>query len=249
MKQIKTLFLLTSIMLAGQSAVAENFQLSKPNESEWRGVVALGAGAAFLNLNSPSKTLYTNPEPIFPVTFNPTNTRMNAGLFDIFLGAERSLGNQFIWQTGLDFNYNSETEKGKVVALLDNDPFSYSISNQQLFFENKVYYVTDARLLPYVLAGIGVSLNKAYGFKQSLGNDLSFANKTKTAFAYKIGTGLDFQVVKNLRLGVGYRFANLGSSELGKNQFAEGTGKLTGGTLGVKTISVQEVLGQISYIF
>ncbi len=107
-------------------------------------------------------------------------------------------------------------------------------------------------LSPFVGAGVGVADNKVSGFTDqslafadftSLGPGGGyFANGSKTAFAWALMAGFDFDVSPNLRLEFGYRYLNYGSIATGgSNCLASGGGEAfsaascAGG--GVNTIS------------
>ena len=72
---------------------------------------------------------------------------------------------------------------------------------------------------PFVLMGLGLSANKTYGYTTSVPYFLSFtplfSNKTNYTFSYLFGAGVDVDYNKNIRIGFGYRYSDLGKANLG----------------------------------
>ncbi len=78
---------------------------------------------------------------------------------------------------------------------------------------------------PFVGAGVGFADNMLSGFTDqgfgyasfgSLGSSGSYLdNGSKTSFAWALMAGLDFDVTRNLRLELGYRYLNYGSIKTG----------------------------------
>lgn len=80
-------------------------------------------------------------------------------------------------------------------------------------------------ITPYIGVGVGVSRNSVTG-AQYAGIDTSpapsadysantFANKTRTSFAWALMTGLSYDVSANTKLEFGYRYMNLGKAQSG----------------------------------
>jgi opacity protein-like surface antigen len=101
---------------------------------------------------------------------------------------------------------------------------------------------TWSGLSPFVGAGVGVADNKVSGFTDQGYANATFAspgptggyfsNGSKTAFAWALMAGLDFDISPNLKLELGYRYLNYGSITTGGSSCLAGN---SGGTFnGVK---------------
>jgi opacity protein-like surface antigen len=72
---------------------------------------------------------------------------------------------------------------------------------------------------PYLLLSLGVSANKAYHYQTTVPPFITFtpiyASQKNTSLSYSIGGGVDADINKKWRFGVGYRYADLGKANLG----------------------------------
>lgn len=73
-----------------------------------------------------------------------------------------------------------------------------------------------------------------------------FTNNTNMSFAYSLGVGIDVDIQKNWRLGVGYRFANLGQADLGRGVIDT---TLFTSTLLQSNLYAQACVVQLTYLF
>ena len=82
-------------------------------------------------------------------------------------------------------------------------------------------------LTPYIGGGVGVAYNRISGFTDqginvSAGpggfaspSGTTYANGNKTNFAWALMAGVGYEVTKNLKLDIGYRYLNLGDATTG----------------------------------
>ena len=128
--------------------------------------------------------------------------------------------------------------------------YSYSISSQQLLLETKLLNTSFGPYHPYVLAGAGVAFNQASDYQTSVPYSQSFTrmyqDNSNTSFSYALGTGLDMDLTEQVRLGVGYRFTDLGRVRLGD---ASIDGTPVGGTLAQRHLYAHELLAEVTWLF
>ena len=102
---------------------------------------------------------------------------------------------------------------------------------------------------PYVSASLGEAFNRAYSYTEypvttaDVPMTQPFGNHSTKSFTYSVGFGVDADITKHLRLGAGYRFANLGNASLGVTSLQTGTHTISNANL-----YTNELLAQISYI-
>lgn len=182
----------------------------------------------------PSQTLSFD-ETLFE--YHPNHSSRTTCKAGGFIGEEYSFNRIIAWQFGLGlYQVASSSINGEETqAPTDNLNainfwnYHYKRSSRQLLFENKLLFTMHARYHPYLLAGFGESFNHAYAFHVTAKNSgevatAIFADHKNQSFIYTIGAGLDIDVYKKIRIGVGYRFANLGKYDLGKGTLDTGVG-------------------------
>lgn len=123
------------------------------------------------------------------------------------------------------------------------------ISAEQFLVEGKLLYTYHCIFHPYILAGLGVSANRADNFSTNVPPFLTFtrvySSHSETFFSYNVGAGIDFDVTNNIRLGIGYRFADFGKAQLGSARIDTTN---VSGTLSQNNLFVHEILGQVTFI-
>jgi opacity protein-like surface antigen len=133
--------------------------------------------------------------------------------------------------------------------------YQYKVLSRQLLFENKLLFTFYKRYHPYLLIGLGGSLNHVYGFQVTPENSgevatAIFESNHNTSFSTTFGLGIDIDVLKKLRVGLGYRFVNLGNYNLGKGTLNTGVGGeiFSIPALKVKNSFNHEILVQLTYL-
>lgn len=162
---------------------------------------------------------------INPVTdefynYSANNANQSSWLFDGFIGAEWTLWPNWLVQGGLGYNQATPFKaRGILVQGADSISantysYQYGVLARQLLIEGKLLYTVKDYFHPYVLLGLGASFNRAYHYSTSVPPFLTFtrqyASHTETSFSYALGFGIDTEIVNNVRVGVGYRFVDLG---------------------------------------
>ena len=107
-------------------------------------------------------------------------------------------------------------------------------------------------LSPFIGAGVGVAHNRLTGVQDTavgitnLGGFGSYADGGKTNFAWALHAGVGYQVNRNLKLELGYRYMNLGDAKTGALTCYNGAGGFSaqagcGSTLTVKKLVTNDV--------
>ncbi len=222
-------------------------------------VVILMGGAAS-SLGQQSQTLSFD-NTVF--NYHPNHSSALVPLVGGFVGAEYAYNPLWTWQFGLAFyrtgdsSVNGEETQAPMLSLdaINTWNYHYKISSTQLFFENKLFFNGQQRYHPYVLIGLGEGFNRAFDFQVTPQNSgevatATFGSNTANDFIYMVGLGLDIDVVKQLRLGLGYRYVYLGKTEFGNGILDTGAGGNVFSLPGLQFNGSynQEVLAQLTYL-
>lgn len=255
---LRCLTLIISCLLAISTSLAATTPsrydyLNKINA--WRGVVALGLGAAFSSHIGGSAFFPIRP-PVSSQLFlySPNRSTQGSALFDAFVGAELPIW-PFNWQIGLGFkqawNWNSHGSllQGPTFAAANAFPYHYDILTRQVLVETKLLYELLKCYRPYILFAAGQSFNEATGFATIVPAPLMtrvYKDNTERSYTYMVGVGLDVNVLDYLRFGLGYRFGDLGQVQLGHARL---NNLRVTGLISQNHLYVNEVLGQVTLLF
>lgn len=172
-------------------------------------------------------------------TFNyqPDNSSVVKPIFGGSIGLEYALNKSWIWQFGLGFY---QTASNSVSGEEDQAPmlnpnagnfwnYHYNVQSRQILFENKLFLTLPKEMYPYFFLGLGEGFNRTSGFEVTPQNSgevatAVYGNNTNENFVYMTGLGLDKNISKHLRLGVGYRVGYLGKYDLGTGVLNTGAG-------------------------
>ncbi len=225
-------------------------------EKTWHTVIAIGAGTSTTNTVGQSQSFPINnaitSEFYIYSAYRPTQT---STLGDLFIGAEWQLTPYWLIQGGLDYSGTAAfSAKGTLIqgadaVSADIYNYSYNVLARQLMAEGKLLYIFRQIYHPYVLVGLGSSFNRGYNFQTSVPPFLAFTRQYQDYYnyslTYSLGFGLDVDVYHNLRLGLGYRFADLGQSNLG---YATIDTTRVYGVLTQNHIYTNQVLAQLTWV-
>jgi opacity protein-like surface antigen len=186
-------------------------------------------------------------------TYTNNTAASNPFLMGVFAGAEFSSANNLIYQVGLSYSQIGTSKiNGTLYQLSDpnfgNFSYQYSVATQLLMLDSKLLFTTHRIWHPYVSLGLGAAMNHATGYTQTaitpgaVDLDAPFANGTSTGLAYALGFGVDVTLPKNFRVGLGYRYANLGKPQLGSSPSLSGSGPTS------NTLTANEILLQLTYV-
>ncbi|MFA6302513.1 MAG: hypothetical protein WC627_05195 [Legionella sp.] len=195
--------------------------------------------------------------------YSDTQKSNNAGFLGGFLGFEHDLIYPgYIIQLGAEYDYFSNaTISGANYVGADWTSFtlydySYQFQTQQVLALAKLLGTTHQIYHPYIAVGLGAAFNQLNNFsavtQESDPQNLaaSFGDKTTTSFSFSLGLGLEADLYKNLRVGLGYRFSSFGAAGLGAGTVAacSSYSSETPFTLSVPNAFANQVLVQISYV-
>jgi len=146
---------------------------------------------------------------------------------EVFVGVQRTLHPRLQGQLGFSVSTTSVANlAGNVWD--DADPsfnnFTYAYKIRHTHVALKGVLLTDMRffaLKPYVSASIGPGFNQAYHYSNTptISEAVAtpnFASNTSTSFTYTVGVGVRRALNTHWQAGVGYEFADWGSSQLGR---------------------------------
>ena len=126
--------------------------------------------------------------------------------------------------------------------------YSYQIDSQQLLAEGKLYWSAKETIQPFLMVGIGAAFNKTSHYQTNVPPFLEFTpvffNQTQTNFTYAIGPGVDLSLSKSFRIGVAYRFTDLGAANTGSAQI---DGITIASTLKQSHLYANQVLAQFTF--
>ncbi len=215
-----------------------------------RPVFTLSSGFANANMRSSTSINFGSFQNSY-VGGSHSDTDFDSGLF---LGGEALLLQNWSGQIGLSYFQNSPfVESGTVYQFSDpafnNLNYQYQIISRRISIDAKLLYAFCQIWHPYLAVSLGEAFNKAYNYTETPAStaDVSltppFGNHTTNAFSYSLGLGIDLDITNHWRLGLGYRFVDLGSASLGVTPSQIGTH-----TISNTPIYVNEVLLRISFL-
>jgi opacity protein-like surface antigen len=162
------------------------------------------------------------PDGSFSI-FKPRQENQEETLFNAFFGWVLQINPQWSVQAGFSYTQPKTftldgTESQNTSAY--SYGYSYNVVPRQMTLEARLFYQYKNIFHPYVLAGIGQAFNSVYFYQSApppdTGNSPTFSNHNNTSFSYSVGFGVDVDVMENIRLGVGYRFQDFGTADLGR---------------------------------
>lgn len=219
--------------------------------------IASVGGGVLLSANGSSSQYFPimNPTTDEYYSYAGDNSTQTKGLFDVFLGGEWGFAPNWALQLGAGyhqtghFRVDSTFIQGADAQSADQYNYDYRFSTRQVMAESKLLYHVKERYHPYAFLGLGGAFNHADEFTTNVPPFLTFTREyydnTQTSFTYSLGLGVDVDINKYLRIGVGYRFADLGQAQLGTPTI---DGIPVSGALTQRHVLANEFLLQLSVI-
>jgi opacity protein-like surface antigen len=220
-------------------------------------VIAVGTGG-YLTTNSGYSQDFPIQDPITDSFYNYSVNRSTqaAAFISFFLGDEWLIADRY-WamQAGLEFSETSALHvdgnltQGAEVVSENNYTYNYDVRIRQLLIDAKILFTCHQIFHPYIFAGLGPSFNEASDYTTTVPPDLTFTQEYKsrstTSFSWALGFGVDVDIHDKVRLGLGYRFTNLGQVSLGS---ASIDGIPVPGTLTQNHLYANELIAQLSLV-
>jgi opacity protein-like surface antigen len=161
--------------------------------------------------------------------FHPRHPVQVQTLYNAFLGVVYQFLPKWALQAGISYTQPSTFTIEGIEAQNTssrNYDFNYNVAARQLLVEGHIVY--DYGILhPYFSFGMGPSFNSAYLYQSfpppGTSNSPTFMNDNNMAFSFALGFGVDVDVMKSVRLGLGYKFSDFGRADLGQGTQFTGT--------------------------
>ncbi|MDR3477883.1 MAG: acyloxyacyl hydrolase [Gammaproteobacteria bacterium] len=191
--------------------------------------VALQGGYTSITANSHSENFTDSESNVF--LYRSSNHAKDSGFLGGFLGVEYALPGYlpagYFLQTGLEYNYfgnvgiHGQHWVGVTPDTSTAYQYHYTAQSQQVLSIIKLFATLHERFHPYAEIGLGAAFNHAYSYHAATsetGNiNLTqvFPDRNKAQFSYALGVGVEADLTKHVRMGLGYRFSGLGTADLG----------------------------------
>lgn len=186
--------------------------------------------------------------------YKPNGSNTTNMLWGGFVGSEVSRSKSWRFIAGLGYYQpNALSTKGALTqgadpASDDTYRYRYQTQSQQVLAEGKVYWIAKEKIQPFLMVGIGGAFNQTSDYQTSVPPFLeftpAFSNHTQTRFTYAIGPGIDLGVSKTFRVGLAYRFTDLGSAHTGRAQI---DGIPISSVLKQSHVYANQILAQLTY--
>lgn len=204
---------------------AENVIPQKQSSYHWRPVAILTSGVMFNPSGNQANFFPANASIFSYYNYFGNQNNQTVALYGGSLGIEWPITSQLFLQTDISYGYpESFNLTGTVTQGVDTESesqyrYQYKIQNQQLLFEAKLFYNLE-NYNPYLTVGMGNAWNKAYDYNVSIQPPFTtfsnqFSDQSYASFTYDLGFGVDVSVLEYARIGIGYRFINLGQAITG----------------------------------
>ena len=230
------LFLCSSLVSAGTMGASSE----APNDLH--AVLTLQGGYASINSDGHVQRFVGPDSDLF--IYSPSETRNNKGFVGLFVGGEHSLPTLMSYpalvQAGVEYNaFGQQTIKGINTVGVDASSstqyaYQYKVKTQQILGDIKLLTTVHERFHPYLEAGLGIAINDADTYHASTTETGSInltptlANQATIRTSYILGLGLDANLNKHVRVGLGYRYSYFGAASLGNGSVAVGTNQIPG---------------------
>lgn len=255
-KNHSLLTLKTSILVGALTgllgATAVNAQFF--NYENLHPILSVGGGGVWTANLGKNQDLYIPNNEYYKYRVDDRND--SNGFFDVFAGFEWDFCPQWGAQLGVGYTYmgsfsvGGTYEQGFDPQSSDFYDYNYRVRSQQVQAEGKLVFHMSEMIHPYIFGGLGASFNKASNYDADYPIFLTFTrdfeNNTQSAFTWSVGAGVDFEVFDCWRLGIGYRFADLGRVSLGQS-FIDDTPVTS--TLAQSHLYTNSIVGQLTYIY
>ena len=251
------LLVLSMSMLMFSPVINADGILDESLSKNWHPVIGIGGGdTSTTNLGTSKYFPAQNPLTDEYYAYSPQNKAQSQGMFEVFVGAEHKIFTQELLQLGLayeqtgTFNPKGSFVQGTDPQSISQYNYNFQVVTRQLLGQAKFMYQYHTKYYPYLLVGLGGSFNSSSDYNTNVPASLSYTryytNNISTTFAYRFGAGVDIDISTHMRLGVAYRFANLGGFNNDGASFINNVPMPS--TLSQSSLYANEALVQLTYI-
>jgi opacity protein-like surface antigen len=244
---ILALNLVSQAVLAGAQG-----NVGETPTTHYQPVITVTVGPDFMNAGH-AQTLTLLP----PFQNHYTSNNASQTVVDVggFVGVERAISHRISAQLGVSGYYDSNINpQGHVwqfaLPEFDNLKYKYRIQMARAMVSGKILtsFADYASLHPYVSWEVGAAFNRASNYAEkalipTVIPPAPFASHSQTSFAYGVGVGLDYNLNEQIRVGLGYQFADLGAASLRGCPDA-----LTNQTLRISHLYTNQLRFQLTYL-
>lgn len=219
---------IAAVSVRNNGAQDANTHLMSSNKPTFlRGIQPVFTFTAGASISQLGQSQSFAPLDLCSYHYTPQGSKTNM-LWGGFIGSEVKHTSSWGLIAGLGY-YQPTSLSTKGTLTQGADPASdnaysyrYQTQSQQLLAEGKLYWIAKEKIQPFLMLGIGAAFNKTSNYQTSVPPFLeftpSFSNHTQTNFSYALGPGIDVSMTKSFRVGVGYRFTDLGSANTSSGQ-------------------------------
>lgn len=184
-------------------------------------VTTISAGAGWENAGQ-TQTIFLTPAIVKTYAANfSTNAFFDS---EIFAGVQKIFSPYVQEQLGIALAATSNANPSGMIwddasPEFENYTYNYEIQHSHLALKSKILFNAGKGLLPWISGSLGMGFNNAHAFNnnpiifQALPTP-NFSANTTIAFTYTIGAGIQKVLSENCQVGIGYEFADWGSSQL-----------------------------------
>lgn len=218
-------------------------------------IIALTGGIAWASPGVSQS--FTDDDSLYD--YDIGDSSQTVGLWGAFVGGEFFISRDMSIQAGLSYYQTGNFEvEGTVTQGVDPGSseiynYEYSIISRQILIEGKLLgSFINNWIHPYISVGLGASFNSVHDYDAVVDTPFPFATftpqfdgNTNISFSYNLGFGVDFDVATFMRLGLGYRYTDLGQANLGDGMI--NTAPISN-TLEQANLRAQEVFAQLTFV-
>ena len=220
----------------------------------FRFIISLTGGAAWANVGESQS--FTDDESKY--AYDADQGKQSKYMWGGAIGEELRFYPDWSIQIDLAY-YQTQAFQAEGTVTQGVDPatdekyhYEYNVIARQYLVEGKFLGDMAFGIHPYALVGVGASFNSVYDYGVDINHPDSFPTfspkyekNTNITFSYIAGVGADFDLMNNLRLGIGYRFAWFGHANTGDGEI--NTVPISH-SLNQKHLNVQEAVMQLTFL-
>lgn len=206
----------------------------------------LDVGTSISKIGENQTVVVLSPFDNFYEAERPLKHEINYGFS---FGGQYTLNPELMVQLGLGYYRTQDfTAQGVVDQFhnfaYDNLNYEYKVKHQRIVIQSQVMTTMWDVVHPYVSANIGDGINSATGYNEtpripSAVPMTPFADKRTQSLAMGIGTGVQFDLTQHIRLGLGYRFEDMGKARLGVSPAQNSSDTISAGNLYAHEVHAQ----------